>query len=48
MNISDNIELLISQLNPDYELKRALLMTNSDFKKEHRNLEMKDFDSLNP
>jgi len=31
-----------------YELKRALLMTNSDFKKEHRNLEMKDFDSLNP
>lgn len=29
-----------------YELKRAALMTNADFKKEHRNLEIKNFDSL--
>ena len=29
-----------------YELKRAALMCNSDFKREHRNLEMKNFDSL--
>ena len=29
-----------------YELKRAALMTNSDFKDNHRNLEMKSFDSL--
>lgn len=29
-----------------YELKRAVLMSNSDFKKEHRNLELKTFDSL--
>jgi len=29
-----------------YELKRASLMTNQDFKREHRNLELKTFDSL--
>lgn len=29
-----------------YELKRAALMTNEKFKYEHRNLEMKEFDSL--
>ena len=29
-----------------YELKRAALMSNPEFKKEHRNLELKDFDSL--
>lgn len=31
-----------------YELKRAALMTNSAFKAEHRALELKEFDSLNP
>jgi hypothetical protein len=30
----------------NYELKRAALMSNPDFKKEHRNLESKNFDSL--
>ena len=30
----------------DYEAKRATLMSNPDIKKEHRNLELKDFDSL--
>jgi hypothetical protein len=29
-----------------YELKRAALMCNNDFKHEHRNLEIKNFDSL--
>lgn len=29
-----------------YELKRAALMTNEEFKKEHRNIELKSFDSL--
>jgi hypothetical protein len=39
---------LIGQANNllNYELKRAALMTNSDFKNEHRNLEQKNFDSL--
>lgn len=31
-----------------YELKRAALMTNDNFKQEHRILEGKSFDSLNP
>ena len=30
----------------NYELKRAALMTNNEFKREHRNLESKNFDSL--
>jgi hypothetical protein len=30
----------------NYELKRAALMTNDEFRKEHRNLESKNFDSL--
>jgi hypothetical protein len=29
-----------------YELKRAILMSNPSFKIEHRNLELKEFDSL--
>lgn len=39
---------LIGQANNllNYELKRAALMSNSDFKAEHRNLEQKHFDSL--
>jgi hypothetical protein len=41
---------LIGQANNllNYELKRAALMTNPQFKEEHRNIERKDFDSLNP
>lgn len=30
----------------NYELRRATLMANPEFKKEHRNLELKDFDSI--
>jgi hypothetical protein len=39
---------LIGQANNllNYELKRAALMTNDNFKQEHRNLEIKNFDSL--
>lgn len=39
---------LIGQANNllTYELKRAALMTNADFKNEHRHLEAKSFDSL--
>lgn len=39
---------LIGQANNllNYELKRALLMSNNEFKKEHRALELKTFDSL--
>jgi hypothetical protein len=32
----------------NYELKRAALMCNPEFKKEHRSLELKTFDSLEP
>ncbi len=39
---------LVGQANNllTYELKRAALMTNENFKSEHRNLEAKNFDSL--
>lgn len=39
---------LIGQANNllNYELKRAALMTNDNFKEEHRHLEGKTFDSL--
>lgn len=39
---------LIGQANNllNYELKRAALMTNKEFKEEHRHLESKNFDSL--
>jgi hypothetical protein len=30
----------------NYELKRAVIMSNQEYKKEHRNLELKEFDSL--
>lgn len=30
----------------NYELKRAALMTNPDFRDTHRNLESRNFDSL--
>lgn len=39
---------LIGQANNllTYELRRAALMVNKDFKDEHRHLESKSFDSL--
>ena len=39
---------LIGQANNllNYELKRAILIANPEFKKEHRHLELKQFDSL--
>lgn len=39
---------LIGQANNllNYELKRAALMTNPEFREKHRNLESKNFDSL--
>jgi len=39
---------LVGQCNNllNYELKRAVIMSNDDFAKNHRNLEMKTFDSL--
>ena len=39
---------LVAQCNNllNYELKRAMVMSNEDFKNNHRNLEAKAFDSL--
>jgi hypothetical protein len=39
---------LVGQCNNllNYELKRAVIMSNEDFAKNHRNLELKEFDSL--
>lgn len=39
---------LIGQANNllNYELRRSILMSNPDFRVHHRNLEMKEFDSL--
>ncbi len=39
---------LVGQCNNllNYELKRAVIMSNEEFAKNHRNLEMKTFDSL--
>lgn len=54
----DNNEIDVNQANAmskligqasnllNYELKRAALMTNNEFAKEHRQLELKTFDSL--
>ena len=48
VNQANAMAKLIGQANNllVYELKRAVLMTNSEFKTEHRNLELKTFDSL--
>lgn len=42
------ISKVVGQANNllNYELKRAVLMANDDFKKHHRNLEIKNFDSI--
>ena len=39
---------LIGQANNllNYELKRAVILSNPDYKDQHRNLETKNFDSL--
>lgn len=39
---------LISQANSllTYELKRAVILSTNEYKQEHRNLELKTFDSL--
>jgi len=48
VNQANAMSKLIGQANNllVYELKRAMLMSNPDFKKEHRVLELKTFDSL--
>ncbi len=48
VNQANSMAKLIGQVNNllNYELKRAVLMSNPDFKEEHRNLEQKNFDSL--
>lgn len=48
VNQANAMSKLIGQANNllNYELKRAIIMGNPDYKKEHRNLEMKTFDSL--
>jgi hypothetical protein len=39
---------LVGQANNllNYELKRAVILSNPDYKDEHRNLESKSFDSI--
>ena len=39
---------LVGQANNllNYELKRAIVFSNKEYKDEHRNLEFKTFDSL--
>ena len=48
VNKANAMSKLIGQANNllTFELKRAALMSNENFKKEHRNLELKTFDSL--
>ncbi len=48
VNQANAMSKLIGQANNllNYELKRAVLMSNPDFKQEHRVLEQKNFDSL--
>ena len=48
VNQAQAMSKLIGQANNllVYELKRAALMCNQEFKKEHRSLELKNFDSL--
>jgi len=48
VNQANAMAKLIGQANNllVYELKRAALMSNTEFKKEHRSLELKVFDAL--
>ena len=48
VNQANAMSKLIGQANNllTYELKRAVLMSNDEFKDAHRNLEVKHFDSL--
>lgn len=45
---ANSIAKIASQTNNSltYELKRAALMTNEDFREKHRNIEIKEFDQL--
>lgn len=42
------ITKVVAQVNNllNYELKRAVIMSNADIRKHHRNIEIKSFDSL--
>ena len=48
VNKANGMSKLIGQANNllNYELKRSALMCNNEFKAQHRNLELKTFDSL--
>jgi len=48
LNTANTVAKLVAQATNlmNYELKRAVIMSNEDFKKNHRNLESKVFDSL--
>jgi hypothetical protein len=48
INTANTVGKLVGQATNlmNYELKRAIVMSNEDFKKNHRNLESKVFDSL--
>lgn len=48
VNKASTTAKLVAQANNllNYELKRAVIMSNESYKKEHRNLEMKTFDSI--
>ncbi len=48
INQASAMSKLVGQANNllNYELKRAALMTNPEFKDQHRNLESRNFDSL--
>lgn len=45
---ANSVSKLVGQANNllNYELKRAVLMANPDINKNHRNLEIKSFDSI--
>ena len=45
---ANTMSKLVGQANNllNYELKRAVVMSNPEFKQNHRNLESKNFDSL--
>ena len=48
VNKANATSKLVGQCNNllNYELKRAMVMSNPEFKQEHRHLESKNFDSL--
>ena len=48
VNQANAMAKLVGQCNNllNYELKRAMVLSNSEFRQVHRNLESKSFDSL--